>query len=227
MNEFYEKWQQYQYYVIIGIVSLVALFFLPMVGSEVGLAFQLPNTTAGWIVYVTSKLLVAGLNVLIFHCFVLQAKVNIKDNSNYVEAVKLLQELEVGKILNPRSPQQYFKEVYGKKGVRIFVTTVLAAIGLTQAVLTFNWVSMLSYLFTVLMGLIFGVLQMNQTEIFWTEEFYQYAKKTTKDMELAKKEVLEQINDTSDNTGGADLLESANSDCSPSIDNQPEVLDSI
>lgn len=227
MNEFYEKWQQYQYYVIIGIVSLVALFFLPMVGSEVGLAFQLPNTTAGWIVYVTSKLLVAGLNVLIFHCFVLQAKVNIKDNSNYVEAVKLLQDLEVGKILNPRSPQQYFKEVYGKKGVRIFVTTVLAAIGLTQAVLTFNWVSMLSYLFTVLMGLIFGVLQMNQTEIFWTEEFYQYAKKTVKDMELAKTEVLKQINDTSDSTRGADLLESANSDCSLSIDNQPEVLDSI
>ena len=68
---------------------------------------------------------------------------------------------------------------------------------------------------------------MNQTEIFWTEEFYQYAKKTVKDMELAKKEVLEQINDTSDSTGGADLLESTDSDCSLSIDNQPEVLDSI
>ena len=108
MNEFYDKWQQYQYYVIIGIVSLVALFFLPMVGSEVGLAFQLPNTVAGWIVYTTSKLLVAGLNVIIFHCFILQAKVNIKDNPNYLEAVNLLQDLEVGKIINPRSPQQYF-----------------------------------------------------------------------------------------------------------------------
>ena len=226
-SEFYDKWLQYQYYVIIAIVSLVALFFLPMVGSEVGLAFKLPNTAAGWVVYVTSKLLVAGLNVIIFHCFILQAKVNIKENPRYLEALEILRESELDACLNPRSPQQYFKQVYGKKGVTIFITTVLAAIGLTQAVLMFDWISMLTYLFTILMGLIFGVLQMNQTEVFWTDEYYQYAKKTAADLELAKTQLSQQINDSSNNSGRADVLESIDCDSVSCVDSQPEVLGSI
>jgi hypothetical protein len=215
-HEFYDKWKQYQYYVIIGVVSLIALFFLPMVGSEVGLAFVLPNTVAGWIVYITSKLLVAALNVIIFHCFILQAKINIKDNPNYLAALDLLRRMDQNNYPNPRSPQEYFREIYGKKGITIFITTILAAIGLTQAVLTFNLISMLSYLFTVLMGLIFGILQMNQTEIFWTEEFYEYAKTLCeKRVEMASPQVSEQINDTTDNIGGVDILVSPDS-CRPS-----------
>jgi hypothetical protein len=66
-----DKFKQYQYYIIIGVVSLFALFFLPFLGTEVGLAFNLPSTLAGWIVYVVSKLIVAILNILIFHCFIL------------------------------------------------------------------------------------------------------------------------------------------------------------
>lgn len=174
-NEFYEKWKQLQYYIIIGIVSAVSLFFLPMLGSSVGLAFVLPNTIAGWIVYVMNKLLVAILNVIIFHCFILQAKVNIKNNEKYLAAIAILEEKHVRNILKPRSPDEYMKGIYRRKGITIFITTALASIGLTQAVLTFDWISMLSYLFAVLMGVIFGILQMNQTEIYWTDEFYEYA----------------------------------------------------
>ena len=218
-REFYDKWQQYQYYVLIGIMSLVALFFLPMIGSEVGLAFILPNTTAGWIVYITSKLLVAALNVIIFHCFILQAKINIKDNENYLAALELLNASGVNKYKNPRSPEAYFREVYGKKGIAIFITTTLAAIGLTQAVLTFNWVSMLTYFFTILMGLIFGILQMNQTETFWTDEFYCYAKQVYEDeiaktVAVAEAEIPKQEYDTADDIGGSDLLVSPDS-CGP------------
>lgn len=175
-NELYIKWQTYQNYILIGIVSVVSLFFLPMLGSTVGLAFVLPNTAAGWIVYITSKLLVAALNVVIFHCFILQAKVNIKNDPHFLEANEIMRTLIVDKELAPRSPRQYFASAYGKKGTTIFFTTILAAIGLTQAVLSFDWISMLTYLFTILMGLIFGILQMNQTEIYWTEEYYRYAK---------------------------------------------------
>ena len=174
-SEIYIKWRQWQNYTIIGVVSLFALFFLPMLGSEVGLAFVLPNTTAGWIVYVVSKLLVAALNVIIFHCFVLQGKVNAKDNPNYLKAVEILSTVTTSKELIPRSPAQFLAGVYGGKGVTIFLSSVVAAVGLTQAVLTFDWVSMLTYLFTILMGVIFGILQMNQVETYWTEEYYKYA----------------------------------------------------
>lgn len=172
----YAKWVQWQNYIIIAVVSLIALFFIPFVGSTVGLAWVLPTTAAGWVVYVVSKLLVAALNIIIFHCFILQAKVNSKDNPNYIAAATLLARIERNKELVARSPSQYFAGVYGKKGTLIFITTILAAVGLTQAVLVFDWISMLTYLFTIIMGVIFGILQMNQTEIYWTEEYLRYAK---------------------------------------------------
>lgn len=176
-KEIYGKWKQWQYYIIIGIISLVALFFLPMIGSEAGLAWKLPTTTVGWIVYVVSKLIVATLNILIFHCFILQAKINIQDDPNYLQANAILDQVSTRGTERIRSPEEYYREVYGKKGVTIFMTSILSAVGLAQAVLTFDWISMLTYFFTVLMGLIFGILQMNQTEIFWTCEYLKYAKK--------------------------------------------------
>lgn len=173
----YEKWKQWQYYIIIGVISLVALFFLPMIGSEAGLAWKVPTTVAGWVVYVVSKLLVATINILIFHCFILQAKINVQENTKYLEAIKILDSALQTNTDDFRSPSEYFRSTYGKKGLTIFVTSVLSAVGLTQAVLTFDWISMLTYFFTILMGVIFGVLQMNQTEIYWTSEFWRYAKR--------------------------------------------------
>lgn len=174
-NTIYDKWLQLQNYIIIGVVSLVALFFLPMIGSTVGLEWSLPNTLVGWIVYVVSKLLVAGLNIVIFHCFILQAKVNVQDNKQYIKACEIMRNVKDEKELSPRSPSQYLKGLYGRKGTSIFISSIIAAVGLTQAVLTFDWVSMLTYFFTILMGIIFGILQMNQTELYWTEEYLSYA----------------------------------------------------
>lgn len=234
---YYEKWKQWQYYAIIGVISLVALFFLPMIGSEAGLAWKIPTTTVGWIVYVTSKLLVATINVLIFHCFILQAKINIQDDSRYLEAIEILDQLSPTHTENSRSPGQYFKYTYGRKGVTIFATSILSAVGLTQAVLTFDWISMLTYFFTILMGLIFGVLQMNQTESYWTTEFLRYAKKTKEltdkkaeeaeakaaaeakakeALAMAEKESVKQEHDFADDIRGTDVLESTNCNSSTS-----------
>lgn len=207
----YEKWKQWQYYTIIGVISCLALFFLPMVGSEAGLAFRLPNTAAGWIVYIVSKILVATLNILIFHCFILQAKVNIRNNENFLQANEILRVSLDLETLKPKSPEQWAKAVYGKKGVSIFATSLLSAFGLTQAVLTFDWISMLTYLFTILMGIVFGILQMNRTEEYWTWEYLLYAKEVQHNLEMAKKKSTEQTDDHSNLDRGTVVLEST--DC--------------
>lgn len=170
-----DKWLEYQYYVIIGVLSLFALFFLPMIGSEAGLAWIIPTTAAGWSVYVITKLLAAALNIMIFHCFILQGKTNILDNKKYQEANEILFITTNDDELRPRSPSEWKKATYGKKGLTIFITTLISVIGLTQAALVFDIVSMLSYLFTVIMGIIFGIFQMSETEKYWTEEYYKYA----------------------------------------------------
>lgn len=169
-----DKVKQYLNYIIIGIVSLIALVFLPMLGSTVGLNWNVPNTLVGWIVWVVVKLIVATLNVLIFHCFMQQAKVNVKDNENYKKARDILINQKEKEIL-PKSPNKWSSQQYIKKGTTIFITTGLSTIALTQAILSFDYVSMLTYLFTIIMGLIFGVLEMKTAEEYWTDEYLQYA----------------------------------------------------
>lgn len=61
-----KNWRDYQNYIIIGVLSALAVFFLPMLGTEIGLGFVLPNTTAGWIVYTITKLAIVIINILIF-----------------------------------------------------------------------------------------------------------------------------------------------------------------
>lgn len=169
-----DKVKQYLNYVIIGIVSLIALVFLPMLGSTIGLNWNIPNTLVGWIVWVVVKLIVATLNVLIFYCFMQQAKVNVKDNENYKKARDILINQKEKEIL-PKSPNKWSSQQYIKKGTTIFLTTGLSTIALTQAILTFDYISMLTYLFTIIMGLIFGVLEMKTAEEYWTDEYLQYA----------------------------------------------------
>ena len=169
-----DKIKQSLYYIIIGVVSFIALVFLPMIGSTVGLGWNIPDTVVGWIVWVGSKLIVSTLNVLIFHCFMCQAKINVKDNENYKKAREILTDVNL-KEIKPRSPGKWKAEQYGKKGATIFITSSLAVVALTQAVLTFDYISMLTYLFTIIMGLIFGVLQMKTAEEYWTREYLEYA----------------------------------------------------
>ena len=179
-----DKVKQWLYYFIIGIVSMIALCFLPMIGSNVGLGWNLPDTEVGWIVWITVKVIVAVLNVLIFHCFMMQAKINVKNNPKYVEALEILR-LTKRKEFVPRSPSSWNKQQYGQKGITLFITTAFSTVALTQAMLTFDWMSMLTYLFTIIMGLLFGVMQMETAEEYWTDEFWQYAQQVKHDLELA------------------------------------------
>ena len=145
-----------------------------MLGSEIDVGFKLPNTTAGWIVYITTKILVAIINILIFHCFQEQAKVNVKDIEEYKKANEILR-VAKKKVKIPRSPHAWVTKQYLVKGVIIFLTSILSAFALTNAILTFNLTEMLTYIFTVVMGLIMGVISMKGAEHYWTIEYYEYA----------------------------------------------------
>lgn len=176
-----ENWRIYQNYIIIGLLSAVSVFFLPMLGTSVGLAFNLPSTTAGWVIYVTTKLCIVVINLLIFDQFIKQAKVNVRDNKYYQEAEKILftNDEEEEEIL-PAS--YYLGKMYRSKLLTTAIFTLLGVFGFTNAILTFDWISMLSYGFTVLMGLVFGWISMNQAEEIWIEKHYKYAKKVEREL---------------------------------------------
>ena len=127
--------QQYSNYVIIAVCSILALIFFPFLGSELGMAIVLPNTLAGWIVWVATKICVGSLNLVIFHSFIQQSKINASTHENYKKAMAILQETR-DKDYIPQSPKQFYRKEYGVKGTTIFITSVLSAIALSQAILT-------------------------------------------------------------------------------------------
>ena len=212
MNQWKEKWRLYQNYIIIGILSFLSVFFLPLLGTEVGLGFKVPNTWAGWLVWAITKLCVVTINILLLDQFIKQAKVNIKDNQRFKEAddYYTLNSNDGEEEYLP-APKEYISKLYKNKGITTTVTSALSVFGLTSAILTFDWVSMLTYLFTIVFGIIFGWMTMNNVEEYWTDTYYRRYKrdKIKRDMELAQKECTEQVDDSPNNNSRVDILDSS------------------
>lgn len=178
-NDFGTMIQNYRNYIIIALLSLLAVFFLPMLGSSVGLGWNIPDTPAGWMVYVITKLCIVVISILIFDQFMKRAKINVKDNPYFKAAEDILFEKE--EEAEPLPAEFYIKKMYKSKMVTTVIFTLLGVFGFTNAVLTFDWVSMLSYIFTIVMSLIFGWISMSEAEQIWIEKHYKYAKKVERD----------------------------------------------
>ena len=173
-----EKFSLNFYYCLIFLLSLlvmtVAPMFTPSANTDLGISAIFPHSVIGWAIYVCTKVFVAVVNLLLFHCFVKQAKLNIKDNEKYIAACKIY-EMYHPKEYNPRGPKQYFGQLYRKKGIMIFLTSMLSAVVLTNAILSFDVTAFITYSMTIAMGIIFGVLKMKEVEAYWTGEFYDAA----------------------------------------------------
>lgn len=135
---------RYVYYGVIFILSLVTLFVIPMLGSEAGLGFNLPNTVVGWIVWTVSNVTAAILNVLMFHSFIKQGKLNILDDPNYLAANELLRLNNIGSVELPHSPKEWHRIQYRNKGISLFIFTVLGTISFGHAILMFDLIRFFS-----------------------------------------------------------------------------------
>lgn len=170
----YEKFRLYKNYAIIGVVSIICLLFFPFFGSTVGMAIVLPNTVAGWLVYIVSKLMVSAVNLVLLSCFVNQGKFNIREDARYTDALFLLGKISPERKAKPISPAQHYRHVFGFKGTTLFITSLLSSFALTQAILAFDVITFITYLITLITGIIFGIIQMGAEEVFWTEQFPYY-----------------------------------------------------
>ena len=170
-----EFFHRYLYYGLIFILSLIMLCFLPMVGSEVGMDWDVPDTTIGWIVWGVTNLTSAFFNVMLFHFFIKQGKQNIIEDERYIAANELLARHKVKKVARPLSPRQWHGRQYSKKGVMIFVFTVVGTISFSQAILMWNLTKFLAQIMTLVSGVVFGFMQMKTTEEYWTIEYPEYA----------------------------------------------------
>lgn len=229
--DFKENWRLYQNYIIIGVLSLISVFFLPMLGTEVGIGFKVPNTTAGWVVWTLTKLCIVAINIMLLDQFIKQAKVNVRNNENFKEANEYYYAKTEEDEYLP-SPKEYISSLYKKKGITNTITSALSVFGLTSAILSFDWVSMLTYLFTIVFGLVFGWITMNNVEDYWTDTYYRRYKRdkaqeqAKKDLELAEAERAKQENDSACIDCRDDILDSSMGACDISNNYKPLVVDS-
>lgn len=187
-QENYKKFKDIAYYLIIGLVSLASVIFLPFLGSTLAGTIIWPVGWIEWLIWGSIRVAVATINIVIFYSFLTQAKVNIKEDKNYIEAIDTLNKVNKNKELKPRSPGRYFGKIWGTKGTILFLSSIASSIILTQAILMFELVAFLSYTFTVFMSVIFGYLQMRATEDYWTTEFLAYANDELRKIEIKSSE---------------------------------------
>ena len=170
------KLRQYLYYCLIAISSFVALVFLPMLGTDVDAGWNFPKDSQGWTVFIVIRLIVSFLNVFIFASFVNQGKLNVSGDPNYKKAQELLAKVK-NKEYIPRSPRKFNATEYGRKGVTVFFSTAASLVSLTQAILSYDWVALLTYALTVTGSIVFGIFEMKKVEIYWTVEYLEYAER--------------------------------------------------
>lgn len=166
------------YFIIIALISMLAVFIPPLfmgcLSSDIGLAF--PKTLEGWILYAILNGSTAIANISLLVLFKLQAKKNARKNENFKRANEILNKLAGKKeVFIPRSPAKLDAGDYTKKILAIIASTLTASITLTSLILSFDWMSLLSCLISIIITLCISWITMINNEIYWTEEYILYA----------------------------------------------------
>lgn len=174
------------YFIIIGLISLLAVFIPPLfmgcLSSDIGLAF--PKSLEGWILYGIMNASTAIANISLLVLFKLQAKKNARKDPNYIRANEILNKLAGTKeIWVPRSPAKMNAGDYTRKVIAIVVSTFTASITLTSLILSFDWMTLLSCLVSIIITLCISWITMINNEIYWTEEYILYAEMLEKKQE--------------------------------------------
>lgn len=177
-NEIVQKIKDYSYYIIIGVISVIVMFIVPLLTGclQGDISLYFPQSVEDWIIYTTIKVSGSLGNVGLFILFKLQAKSNVKDDEHYKEANAILNKIKERKGYIPRSPKQMNIQDYTRKGIIIFVSTLLSSVVITNLILSWDLITFISCLISTIIALVFGWIAMLKDESYWTDEYLLYAK---------------------------------------------------
>lgn len=184
------------YFIIIGLISMLAVFIPPLfmgcLSSDIGLAF--PKNAAGWILWCVLNVSTAIANICLLVLFKLQAKKNARKDPNFIKANEIMNKLAGQKeVFIPRSPLKMNATDYTRKVVCIVISTFTASITLTSLILSFDWMTLLSCLVSIIVTLCISWVTMINNEIYWTEEYLLYAEMVQKKHEEEAAKINEEI----------------------------------
>lgn len=185
-NDTMREWiHRSTYYIVIAVLSALTLCVFPFLGSSISASIQFPTTKSGWVIWGVTNGSICLINMIIFHSFIKQGKLNIKDNPEYLQALDILSSIKP-KNTDKRapSPAKYHASVYTKKGLSLIVSSFLSLMVFGEAILRLDYVALISYAITLIIGIVFGILQMKDEEYYWTSTFLTYAKQKKQEDDL-------------------------------------------
>lgn len=184
-----EQLRQFTYYIIIAAISLLTIIVFPLIGSGSSISIEqcFPTTTTGCIIYIIERVLIIIMNLTIFTSFIQQAKVNIKDNPNYLKANEILQRHHP-KEYRPRSESKYLGQTYTTKGISLALTTVASLFVIGSAILNYDYMILIATTFSVVTTIVMGIIQMRKTELYYTTEYYDYANYIEQETKMSQEE---------------------------------------
>lgn len=170
-------------YIIIFVILLLVLFVVPIISGGItasDFGYYLPKSTVGWIVFWFIRIGTVIGNIATFILFKQQAKLNSKSNPNFLEAKRLLEKKNGEHGFIPRSPKEMDLKEYLVKGTTLAIFTAAESIIIGTLIIDFDFVTFLSCLTSSTTAVLFGFWTMVKNEVYWTEEYLQYAKYITK-----------------------------------------------
>ena len=178
-----DKVRQYLYYILVGVISFLAIAFLPMIGSSQDIDWGLPQTPAAWAIWIVSRVAASTLNVLIYHCFIRQGNLNTKNDPNRIKAEAMLNKLDKNKEKKPIGPVKFLARQNIRKVPMIAASTFLSLLAFGPALLMFDFVVFIVYIFAVMISIVFGILEMKHVEEYYTVGLLEYAEWRVKNEE--------------------------------------------
>ena len=182
--------------IAVVILSVIAMFLVPLLGSYLTGQSQFPQTIPEWILYFACALAISICSLFIYLALFNQGKMNVKDEPEYLEAKELhLKNFKRknGKDVIPVNPFVWERNQKRRKGFLQTMGIFFGLLGLGLAVITWNTSQFVSATLSVVMSIGFGLVKMADVERMWTEGWLEYELYIEKQLNLEEQENKEKL----------------------------------
>lgn len=189
-----EVLNNYVYYIVIAIISILVAFVAPIAAGSVNgdISLMFPKTRDGWILWSVINASTAIGNMSLLFLFKQQAKKNASKHPNYIKAKEILNKLNgKDKEFIPRSPGKMNSSDYVKKCCTIAIGSVASFVTFTSIAVNFDVVTLISTLCSVIVAVVISWTTMVKDEEYWTNEYLLYAQYVNKKLNPEMEEQVE------------------------------------
>ena len=189
--------------IAVIILSVIAMFLVPLLGSYLTGQSQFPQTIPEWILYFACALAISICSLFIYLALFNQGKMNVKEEPEYLEAKELhLKNFKRrnGKDVVPVNPFVWERNQKRRKGFMQTMGIFFGLLGLGLAVITWNTSQFVSATLSVVMSIGFGLVKMADVERMWTEGWLEYELYIQKKLDLEELENKANLELSSDNS---------------------------